>query len=613
MGGLCGWSSGTRSDSAATQTIQAMTTAISRFDKRPAHIASISCGAVAALGDGAAVHEDAERIVAVWGSARFAAEELAALAERNSAAYALAEGFRRQGTAVFAGMSGSFVLAIVDRAKGETVLAIDRMGTRPLLYTSTAGMLAFASTLDAIRALPGAASEIDPQALYDYVYFHMVPAPRTAYRDCQRLLPGNFLRWRRGKAEVEPYWEMRFVENERRSFPELKQQFVRLLRESVHRATHGGSVGAFLSGGTDSSTLAGMLGEVTGEPARTYSIGFEAEGYDEMHYARIAARHFGTRHHEYYVTPDDVVNAIPQVAAVHDQPFGNASAVPTFYCAKMAADDGTQILLGGDGGDELFGGNERYAKQYLYSLYSDLPESLRNGLIEPIVFRAPAAGLAGKVQRYMRNATEPMPARYDNYNLLERIGAPNVFTPEFLANVDQRAPRSETAAAYAHARAETLINRMLALDLRFTLADNDLPKVLRSCELAAVDVRFPMLDNEVVAFSATLAPDLKLKRTQLRYFFKEALRDFLPEEIIKKQKHGFGLPFGAWLRSHARLQQLARDSLADLKRRTIVRPAFLDELLTTHVSDHPAYYGTMVWVLMMLEQWFQQHASTNLR
>src|SRR5262249_16699723 len=142
------------------------------------------------------------------------------------------------------------------------------------------------------------------------------------------------------------------------------------------------SVGTFLSGGTDSSTVAGMLGEVTGQPARTYSIGFDAQGYDEMAYARIAARHFNTRHNEYYVTSDDVVSAIPQIAAVHDQPFGNASAVPTFYCAKLARDDGVDVLLGGDGGDELFGGNDRYATQYLYSLYSDLPSGLRKGLIE---------------------------------------------------------------------------------------------------------------------------------------------------------------------------------------------------------------------------------------
>jgi asparagine synthase (glutamine-hydrolysing) len=329
-----------------------------------------------------------------------------------------------------------------------------------------------------------------------------------------------------------------------------------------------------------------------------------------MEYARIAARHFGTDHHEYYVTPEDVVAGIPQIAAVHDQPFGNSSAVPTFYCARLAKQDGIATLLGGDGGDELFGGNYRYAKQYLYSLYSDLPNTLRRGLIEPVVFRAPKVGIAGKLQRYMRNASEPMPARYDNYNLLGRLGAENVFTSDFLASVDREHPRRHMARVYQQAHAETLINRMLALDLKYTLADDDLPKVTRSCELAGVDVRFPMLDDSVVTFSASLAPGLKLRRTQLRYFFKQALRGFLPDEIISKKKHGFGLPFGPWLQTHAGLQQLVGDSLHDLKRRNIVRTEFVDRLLGMHVSEHPAYYGTMAWVLMMLEQWFQQHSAT---
>jgi asparagine synthase (glutamine-hydrolysing) len=264
------------------------------------------------------------------------------------------------------------------------------------------------------------------------------------------------------------------------------------------------------------------------------------------------------------------------------------------------------MLLGGDGGDELFGGNKRYATQYLYSLYSDLPRAFRKGLIEPIAFLSPEIGMAGKVQRYIRNASLPMPARYDNYNLLERLGADNIFSREFLDSVDALEPRMMLSHAYGSAQASSLINRMLALDLRFTLADNDLPKVTRACELAGLDVRFPMLDDAVVSFSAVLPPRLKLRGTRLRYFFKEAMRGFLPDEIIAKTKHGFGLPLGPWLKTHRPLRQLALDSLADLKKRGIVRPEFIDELTSTHVERQASYYGTMVWVLMMLEHWLKQ-------
>jgi asparagine synthase (glutamine-hydrolysing) len=545
--------------------------------------------------------------VAIWGQPRFSESGLAGLAQRHGLAHALAHGYVREGTNVLGTVSGNFALAILDGHTGEAVLAIDRMGTRPLCYCVVAGTLVFGSTLDAISAFPGSAAEINRQAIYDYVYFHTVPGPHTIHAGRHRLLPGSCLIWRNGELGISPYWEMRYVENEKRPMQELKKDFLAVLRGGVREAAQGGTVGAFLSGGTDSSTIAGILGDVTGKPARTYSIGFEAQGYDEMGYARIAARHFGTRHHEYYVTPADVVSAVPRIAEVHDQPFGNSSAVPVYFCAKLARDDGVDVLLGGDGGDELFGGNERYATQYLYSLYSDLPRAFRKGLIEPVAFLPPEIGIAGKIQRYIRNASLPMPARYDHYNLLERLGAGNIFSPEFLDSVDAQQPRTMLSHAYDSAQASSLINRMLALDLRFTLADNDLPKVTRACELAGLDVRFPMLDDAVVSFSAVLAPRLKLRGTRLRYFFKESLRGFLPDEVIAKTKHGFGLPLGPWLQTYRPLRQLALDSLSDLKKRGIVRPEFMDELISTHVERHAKYYGTMVWVLMMLEHWFKQH------
>jgi len=607
MSGLCGWFDPKGSGPADPQAIAAMAAPLKRFDGSTLRSACAGFGSIAAAGSDADVFQDGERLVAVWGHARFADRDLAAIAQGHGVARALSQGYARKGTDVLAALSGAFALAVLDGRGGEAMLAIDRMGTRPLCYCDGAGTLVFGSTLDAISAFPAITPEINRQAIYDYVYFHMVPGPRTIHAGRQRLLPGSFLLWRNGKAETRSYWEMRFVENERRPLPELKKDFLDVLRGGVREAAQDGTVGTFLSGGTDSSTIAGMLGEVTGQPARTYSIGFDAGGYDEMHYARIAARHFGTRHHEYYVTPADVVDAIPQIAAVHDQPFGNSSAVPTYYCAKLARSDGVDTLLGGDGGDELFGGNERYARQYLYSLYSDLPRALRKGLIEPVAFLCPEIGIAGKMQRFIRNASVPMPARYDNYNLLERLGADNVFTADFLGTVDVQQPRALMARAYNGARAQSLLNRMLALDLKYTLADNDLPKVARSCELARVEARFPMLNDALVAFSARLTPQLKLKQTRLRYFFKEALRGFLPDEIIAKSKHGFGLPFGPWLQAHRPLRQIALDSLADLKQRRIVRPEFIDELTSTHVESHASYYGTMVWVLMMLEQWLKQH------
>ena len=614
MSGLCGWFTGPGGTAIDPQVIAPMTRRLARFDDAAVRVASTAFGGVGvavARGDAADVYAGDGKLVAVWGSAALTGGGGADGSVPLGAA-GIAEHHAREGPALFARLTGSFAIAILDAGRGEALLAVDRMGTRPLGYGMQGQALLFGSRFDALEALATPRPEIARQALFDYVYHHMVPAPDSIHAGFRRLQPGEFVALREGKVTTGRHWQMRFTEDEVRTVADLKDEFFRVLRDSVRRAASGGAVGAFLSGGTDSSTIAGLLGEVTGEAARTYSIGFDAAGYDEMAYARIASKRFGTRHHEYYVTPDDVVAAIPLIAAVHDQPFGNSSAVPAYYCAKMAREDGIATILGGDGGDELFGGNERYAKQHLYSLYSDLPSLLR-GLIGPVAFALPAIGVAGKAQRYMRHAMQPMPARYENYNLLERLGAANVFDADFLATVDREAPRAALARRYAEAGAASLINRMLALDFKYTLADNDLPKVSGSCELAGIGARYPLLDDALVEFSARLAPRMKLNGTRLRWFFKEASRGFLPEAIIDKSKHGFGLPFGPWLNAHAGMRAIAMDSLSDLKRRRIVRPEFIDELTSERVRAHAGYYGSMVWVLMMLEQWFRQHHDAGAR
>ena len=606
MTGIGGWIDTAESP----RPIAEMAAELVRFNREPVRTAVRAGRGLVISGKNldSRFHEADDLLVAVQGRARFKDRDLALLQEAHGMAHAVAEAYRCHGTRALAMLRGSFAVAIVECGRPRALLAIDRMGVHPLFYEHVKGGLVFSSSMRAMNAIPGADLRIRPQALYDYVHFHVVPGPRTVYASRRRLSPGTYLLWDDGSVRCEPYWEMRFVEDRRRPMVELQREFVSLLRQSVSEAADDGAAGAFLSGGTDSSTVAGMLGQVMGRAASTYSIGFDQPGYDEMGYARIAAQHFGTQHHEYYVTADDVASAIPRIAAIHDQPFGNSSAVPAYYCAMLARDNGIDTLLAGDGGDELFGGNERYATQYLYSLYSDLPRLVR-ATVEPLVSCLPRSGVAGKLQRYMAHAATPMPARYDIYNLLERLGPASVFTAEFLGTVDRDSPATELCRTYGEARASSLINRMLALDLKLTLADNDLPKVTRSCEMAGTEARFPLLDDPIVEFSAGLRPEQKLRRTRLRYFFKEALRDFLPAEIIEKRKHGFGLPFGPWFEAKPLLREVALSALMDLKPRGIVRPEFIDELVSVHMKAHPAYYGSMVWVLMMLEQWLKQHPA----
>lgn len=621
MSGICGWYAPASAPLEAGEALARMTRALAAGLEEQRSDLSLRSGAIGCSGRETAIDlaeaPISRRLCGVVGRPRLADASLAAEAARTGVARTFLAAYETHGPDALALLEGAFALALIDEGRGEVLLAVDRMGVWPMAYAvPRPGFLVFGSHVDAIASHPSMPVEVEPQALFDYVYFHVIPGPRTAIRGVTRLLPGTYGLFKSGAIEVLPYWEMKYFENDRAPFPSLRDRFVRTLRESVADAASVGEVGAFLSGGTDSSTVAGLLTATLGEPARTFSIGFDAAGYDEMGYARIAAKHFGTKQFEYYVSPEDVVAAIPKVAAAYDQPFGNASAVPTYYCARLAASEGVTHLLGGDGGDELFGGNARYATQYLLSLYTGLPDWLRAKLIEPLAFRLPGAeripGM-GKLRGYIRLASMPMPARLESYNLVERLGATRIFCEEFLAAADPDAPLRQLAETYGRARARSLINLMLALDLKYTLTDNDLPKVTRMCDVAGVDCSFPFLDARVVEFSAHLAPELKLKGTRLRYFFKKALRDFLPKEVIAKRKHGFGLPFGVWLDQHRPLRELAMDSLADLKGRGIVRPDFIDELASVHLASHASYYGVMVWVLMMLEQWFKQHIDSGER
>jgi asparagine synthase (glutamine-hydrolysing) len=301
------------------------------------------------------------------------------------------------------------------------------------------------------------------------------------------------------------------------------------------------------------------------------------------------------------------------VAGSYDQPFGNSSVLPAYYCARLAREHGITRMLGGDGGDELFGGNTRYAKQLVFGVYSHIPALIRKPLLEPLAADGSAiARLPGvkKAASYVRQARVPMPDRMHTYNLLMRLGPAEVLTAAFLASIDPKVPERHQREIYAECTAPSLMNRMLAYDWRYTLAETDLPKVVGATKLAGVDTGFPMLDDRLVAFSSRLPPDYKVNRLKLRWFFKEALRGFLPDEIITKKKQGFGLPFGVWANQDSALLGLARDSMRNLAVRGIVRADFIEKVLNEHLPAYPGYYGEIVWILMMLEQWIRAHAPT---
>ena len=529
--------------------------------------------------------------------------------ERTLDGPALLTRYAAKGIDLAVGLCGSYAIAVIDARARRVMLVNDRMAVHGWCHAVADGVLRVADRADQIAD----GADIDPQAVFTYLFNHVIPAPDTIYRGVRRLPPGHRLIADDSGVQVAPHWQPVFCAVERPDFQALKQEFRGLIRAAVAReAQHhaAGALGTFLSGGTDSSTVSGMLREAVGAPVHAYSIGFDADGYDEMEYARIAARRFGLVHHEHYLSPDEVVEGMPLVAAHYDQPFGNSSAVAAYHCARVAREDGRVALLAGDGGDELFGGNARYAKQALFGLYEAVPATVRSLLMQPLLDNALAARIPGlaKAASYVQQARVPIPDRLHMYNLLQRLGLRDVLTPAFLAQVDPAHDREAQRAEYARSAGAHQVDRLLAYDWKYTLADNDLPKVIGTTALAGMGTAFPLLTDEIIDFSLKLPHDYKLKGQQLRWFFKESLRGFLPEEIIVKKKQGFGLPFGVWALRHPQLAALADDALGSFGARGVVQPAFMHRLRTELLPAHPGYYGELVWIVAMLELWLRARA-----
>ncbi len=524
----------------------------------------------------------------------------------------LLEAYRARGKSFLTELSGRFALAIDDRTTGRTLLAIDRVGIERLTYRIAGSGFFFGTSAEAVARFAQATPALRPQALFDYMLLHMVPAVATAYEGVAKLRPGTCAEFAGGRLTVERYWSPAFVDRGGESFATLRDALHVSLRQAVEACQPDATTGAFLSGGLDSSTVAGMLGKVQGRGPNTFSIGFGVDDYNELEYAHIANRHFGAVAHEYNVTPEDIVEAFPKIAAAYDEPFGNSSAVPTYFCARFAAESGMTQLLAGDGGDEIFGGNERYARQRIFEFYQGLPPGLRSGLIQPLVGRIDTESRITplrKLRSYVDQARIPLPERLESWNFMYRTDLAAMLDPEFRAAIEPRAPLTVMAEVYASTDSRSLLHRMLNYDWHYTLSDNDLRKVGTMCELGGVKVAYPMLDPRVLDVSIRVPPRMKMKGLELRSFFKQAMRDFLPAEILAKKKHGFGLPFGVWLKSHARLGELIYGLLTDLKGRRIVSAAFLDDLIVQHRGGHASYFGYAIWDLAMLEAWLQAHGA----
>lgn len=539
-------------------------------------------------------------------------------ANQSPASY-LARLYEQQGDKFARDLHGWFGIVLYDLKQNALKAWTDHFGVRRIVYRETSGGLGIASDLRLLNGLFAQSPEIDPQAILEYLQYTCIPAPRTIYKNTFRLKPGCQLASQR-EVVTKPYWDIKYEELEGRSLKTWAAETFDAIKSAVARAAKtlddSKHVGCFLSGGTDSSSVSGLVGQITGERPKTFSIGFEDPRYSEISYARIAARQFNADHHEYFVKPQDILTLLPKATQAYDEPFGNSSIIPAYYCAQLAADNNVLQILAGDGGDELFGGNQRYANDRVFQRYAYIPSFFRTSVLEPsleFAARHTALAVLNRAVRYSRRAKIPMPERIFSYDFLSSTPRSEVFESSFLAAVDGISPLSPAKAHYSQSQAKSDLNRWLYLDLKITITDNDVRKVTAMTELAGIVARYPFLNPSLAEFSSKVPGDLKVKGDQLRYLFKKAMAKLLPLEIIKKQKHGFGLPYSTWLGEYTALKDLTFDTLTstECQQRGYFRKDLLDWLWHQYESAHRTFYGDVIWTFLMLELWHRQ--SPNLQ
>jgi asparagine synthase (glutamine-hydrolysing) len=534
---------------------------------------------------------------------------------QGSAAQLLASLYLLYGVDFIHHLDGAFAFALWDKSERRLMLTIDRLGIKNIYWRFSGDCLAFASRVDSFRDV-APRTTVHLPSLAEFLLFSAVPAPHTVFAGMEKMRPGFFLLWENGRLQQRQYWDLQFREEDRHR-SEWSQLVREELRASVQRHLSGGNqgdTGAFLSGGTDSSTVVAFMSE-RWKRVHTFSAVFKESSYSEENFVQTAVEHFGAQAHSACLSPKDALDAIPRIISYYDEPFANSSAIAAYFCGLKASEAGVNVLLGGDGGDELFAGNQRYETDKQFALYGRIPGILRKGVIEPAVRMLPEKHRwLSLPRRYIQRANIPNPRRFFSYNFFLSSPAEEIFEPDFLAQAPAGGWLEIPSAHFTHAGKAHELNRLLYLDVKLALADNDLKKVSGMAELAGIRVRYPLLDHRLAELAGRVPPKLKLRRFEKRYIFKQAMSGILPDTILYKKKHGMGVPVSAWLLNEPKLRQFTEDVLRDqrTRQRGYFRPGFIDHLMRLR-KEHVAYYGEIVWYLLILELWHRQHLDCNAR
>ena len=506
-------------------------------------------------------------------------------------------------------LRGMFAFAIWNERSQELFLARDRVGKKPLLYAHVNGNLIFGSEFSALLLHPDVSRDIQPEALDYYLSFMCIPAPLTAYKAIRKLEPGHWLRWRNGEIEHQRYWQPDFTKKLDIDEEEAGERTVEILRDAVRvRLMSEVPLGAFLSGGIDSSAVVALMAQESSERVKTFSIGFDEQDFSELHHARRIADHVGADHHEFIVRPD-AVEVLPILVEHYGEPYADSSAVPTYYVARETRKHVT-VALNGDGGDESFAGYERYIAMGLTEKYRRVPSFLRESVIKETVNLIPSSetkrSRVKSAKRLLDAVSLPRVDRYTHWvSVFNDQTKQPLYSDFFRQQTRETNPTGLLAEWFKRANGIGILDAMLLTDQMTYLPNDLLVKVDIATMAVSLEARSPFLDHHVIEFAASLPPDLKLRRLTSKYLLKKVLRKLLPSENLNRRKMGFGVPIGHWFRG--KMQPFLREVVLSEKamRRGLFKPEAVKQLIELHTRGERDY-SHQLWTLLMLELWFQR-------
>ena len=512
-------------------------------------------------------------------------------------------GYEEFGPDCLKDLRGMFAFAIWDAKNQVLFIARDRAGKKPLYYSVTrGGSLIFGSELKVLLQHPDVEREIDPKALDAYFTLGYIPDPYSIFKNVKKLPPGHYLTFSQGRLDVKQYWDFNFNPSESLREEDYLEELRFLLDESVRlRLISDVPLGAFLSGGIDSSTIVGLMARHSAQPVKTFSIGFHEDSYNELKYARMTAQKFGTDHHEFFVTPE-ICSVVDELAWFMDEPFADQATIPNYVVSKLAREH-VKVVLSGDGGDELFAGYTRYIVAQNRASFDLIPKTLRQGL-GPLSKNLPH-GTKGR--NYLFNISLDPVSRYlDSVSTFTSLNRESLYTRDFR---DLVGTEGYVSSLFRDLSAKVTtgepLDRLLYIDSKTYLPGDILAKVDRTSMAVSLEARAPLLDHKLIEFVGQMPAKLKLSGLESKHLLKKAVADLVPHEILNRPKQGFGVPIQDWI--NRQLRSRIRESLTEPRsqQRGYVEPGYINVLLNEHERGRRDHSDGL-WALFMLELWHRQ-------